>query len=233
MATKAAKKKAPAKAAKKQTSGTGAGMQQSQLMKLFEDELKDIYWAEKALTKALPKMAKNATSPELVEALQNHLQETEGQIERLEQVFEILGKKASAKKCEAMAGLIKEGEEIMGDTEKGAMRDAGIISAGQKVEHYEIASYGTLRTFAQVLGLDDAAELLEETLNEEKAADETLTGVAESAVNVEAAEKEDGEEDEEEEDESDDTEEDDDDSEEEDEEEEEDKPAPRGQAKRK
>lgn len=230
MATKAAKKAAPKGAKKpagknaKPAAGKGAGMQQSQLMKLFEDELKDIYWAEKALTKALPKMAKNATSPELVEALQNHLQETEGQIERLEQVFEILGKKATAKKCEAMAGLIKEGEEIMADTEKGAMRDAGIISAGQKVEHYEIASYGTLRTFAQVLGLEEAAELLEETLNEEKAADETLTGVAESAVNVEAAQKEEGEEDDEEED---------DDSEEEEDEEEDYKPAARGQAKRK
>ena len=119
------------------------GMPSSQLMKLFEDELKDIYWAEKALTKALPKMAKNATSPELIEALQNHLGETEKQVEKVEKVFELLGKKAVAKKCEAMAGLIKEGDEIMKDTEKGPQRDAGIISAGQKVEHYEIASYGT------------------------------------------------------------------------------------------
>jgi ferritin-like metal-binding protein YciE len=140
------------------------GMDESKLMKLFEDELKDIYWAEKALTKALPKMAKNATSPELVEALENHLQETEGQIAKLEEVFEILGKKAVAKKCEAMAGLIKEGDEIMKEADKGAMRDAGIISAGNKVEHYEIASYGTLKTFATVLGLEDAAEILNEIL---------------------------------------------------------------------
>jgi len=165
------------------------GMESSQLMKLFEDELKDIYWAEKVLTKALPKMAKNATSQELVDAIENHLTETEEQISRLEQVFEIIGKKAVAKKCEAMAGLIKEGEEIMSDCEEGAMRDAGIISASQKIEHYEIASYGTLRTFAEVLGLTDAAELLEQTLNEEKTADETLTEVATSAINVQAAQE--------------------------------------------
>jgi ferritin-like metal-binding protein YciE len=165
------------------------GMDESKLMKLFEDELKDIYWAEKALTKALPKMAKNATSPELVEALENHLQETEGQIAKLEEVFEILGKKAVAKKCEAMAGLIKEGDEIMKEADKGAMRDAGIISAGNKVEHYEIASYGTLKTFATVLGLEDAAEILNEILEEEKKADMTLTQIAESTINVQAAEE--------------------------------------------
>lgn len=128
--------------------GTGSGMQSSQLMKLFEEELKDIYWAEKALTKAIPKMIKNATSEELVEALENHLAETGKQVQRVEQVFEILGKKASAKKCEAMAGLIKEAEVIMEECKQGAMRDAGIISAAQKVEHYEIASYVTLRQFA-------------------------------------------------------------------------------------
>lgn len=195
-------KKAPAKGSKTPAKGSKAPgsngtIKQSQLMKLFEDELKDIYWAEKALTKALPKMIKNATAPELVEALQNHLEETEGHVTRAEQVFEVLGKKATAKKCEAMAGLIKESEEIMSDTEKGAMRDAGIISAGQKVEHYEIASYGTLRTFAETLGLTEAVELLEETLNEEKAADEKLTEVAESSINMEAAgEDEDEEEDE-------------------------------------
>lgn len=169
-------------------------MERSLLMKLFEDELKDIYWAEKALTKALPKMAKNASSPELVEAIENHLTETEGQIAKVEQVFELLDKKAVAKKCEAMAGLIKEGEEIMKDTEKGPQRDAGIISAAQKVEHYEIASYGTLRTFAQTLGLDDAATLLEEILEEEKNADSTLTDIAVSTINVEALEEEEAEE---------------------------------------
>lgn len=164
-------------------------VEESQLMKLFEDELKDIYWAEKALTKALPKMAKNATSDELVEAIENHLRETEDQIKKLERVFELIGKKAVAKKCEAMAGLVKEGEEIMKNTEKGAMRDAGIISAGNKVEHYEIASYGTLKTFAQVLGQDEAAEILSEILEEEKNADATLTQIAESTINVEAAEE--------------------------------------------
>ncbi len=162
----------------------------SQLEKLFEDELKDIYWAEKALTKAIPKMIKNATSQELIDALQNHLGETEEQISRLEQVFELVGKKAVAKKCEAMAGLLKEGEEIMEATEEGAMRDAGIILAGQKVEHYEIATYGTLRTFASIMGMNEAADLLETTLNEEKAVDEKLTEVAEAAINLEAAETE-------------------------------------------
>ncbi len=165
-------------------------MESSQLMKLFEDELKDIYWAEKALTKAIPKMIKNATNAELKEALQNHLSETEEQVSRVEQVFELLGKKVVAKKCEAMAGLIKEAEEIMEDCEEGAMRDAGIISAAQKVEHYEIASYGTLRTFAETLNLTDAAELLEATLKEEKAADEKLSEIGTTVVNVEAVHEE-------------------------------------------
>ena len=180
--------KAKSNGIKKENSN--AGMQSSQLMKLFEEELKDIYWAEKALTKAIPKMIKNATSEELIEALENHLAETEEHVVRVEQVFEILGKKATAKKCEAMAGLIKEAGEIMEECEAGAMCDAGIISAGQKVEHYEIASYGTLRQFAETLGLDDAAALLQATLDEEKAADEKLTEVAVYAVNVDASEEE-------------------------------------------
>lgn len=167
---------------------TIAPMQSTQLMKLFEDELKDIYWAEKALTKAIPKMVKKATSPELKEALEDHLEQTQEQISRVEMVFEILDKKATAKKCEAMEGLIKEGEEIMEDAEEGAMRDAGIISAGQKIEHYEIASYGTLRQFAKTLGLTKAVSLLEATLNEEKAADVLLSEVAQS-INFEAAEE--------------------------------------------
>ena len=166
------------------------GMQSSQLMKLFEDELKDIYWAEKALTKAIPKMIKNATSQELIDALTNHLSETEGQVTRVEKVFASIGRNAVAKKCEAMDGLIKEAAEIMESCDEGAMCDAGIISAGQKVEHYEIASYGTLRQFAETLSLPDVVELLEATLNEEKAADEKLSEVAMSAVNVEAAEEE-------------------------------------------
>jgi ferritin-like metal-binding protein YciE len=164
-------------------------IEESKLMKLFENELKDIYWAEKTLTKAIPKMVKNATSDELVEALENHLQETEGQVARLEKIFDIIEKKPVAKKCEAMAGLVKEAEEIMKESEKGAMRDAGIIAAGQKVEHYEIATYGTLRTFAQTLGLDDVVTLLEDTLEEEKGADEKLTQVAESTINMEAMEE--------------------------------------------
>jgi len=172
----------------------------SGLHELFEDMLKDIYWAEKALTKALPKMAKKATSEELVNALEEHLAVTQEQVARVEQVFEAIGKKPQAKKCLAMEGLIKEGEEIMGETE-GVVRDAGIIAAAQKIEHYEIASYGTLCAFAKTLGEEEAVDLLEQTLEEEKEADETLTTVAESAVNLEAADEEGDEEEEEEEEE--------------------------------
>ncbi|MBL7841797.1 MAG: ferritin-like domain-containing protein [Cyclobacteriaceae bacterium] len=161
----------------------------SQLGKLFEDELKDIYWAEKALAKALPKMAKKATSEELVEAIETHLEETEEHVNRCEKIFKLLGKEPRGKKCEAMEGLINEAESIMEDTEEGVMRDAGIISAAQKVEHYEIASYGTLRTFAETLGLQEAVELLEATLNEEKKTDEMLTELAVSNINQEAAEE--------------------------------------------
>ena len=159
-------------------------------MELFEDSLKDIYWAEKALTKALPKMMKKATSPELAKAISDHLGETEAQVTKLEEVFESIDKKAQAKKCEAMAGLIKEAEEIMSEADEGAMRDAGIIAAGQKVEHYEIATYGTLTTIARTLGLNHAAKLLHEILEEEKAADEKLSEVAESTINLKAAEEE-------------------------------------------
>jgi ferritin-like metal-binding protein YciE len=178
------KKSAPAKkiAAK---SGAAAGLRD-----LFEDSLKDIYWAEKALTKALPKMSKNATSEDLVAAIDEHLEVTKEQVSRLEEVFRLLDKKPTAKKCEAMEGLIKEGESIMEDTEEGVVRDAGIIAAAQKVEHYEIATYGTLVAHAKILGLDEAAEILETTLDEEKEADGTLTKVAESSINIEAAEEE-------------------------------------------
>ncbi len=162
----------------------------SVLSKLFEESLKDIYWAEKALTKAIPKMIKNATSEELIEALENHLQETEVHVTRLEEVFASIDKKATAKKCDAMEGLIKEAEGIMEESEEGPMRDAGIIAAGQKVEHYEIATYGTLRQFAETLKLDQAVELLATTLAEEKAADEKLSEVAVYAVNIDAAEEE-------------------------------------------
>jgi len=156
------------------------------LRDLFEDELKDIYWAEKELTNAIPKMIKNATSEELIEALTSHLKETKNQVDRLQQVFESVNVKAQEKKCEAMAGLVKEAIEIMESTAKGAVRDAGIISAGQKVEHYEIATYGTLASFARILGEDEAASLLEETLNEEKAADEKLSEISD-AINLDAA----------------------------------------------
>lgn len=176
------------KAAQKKESNSLKKMQSSQLMKLFEDELKDIYWAEKALTKAIPKMMENATSEELIEALTSHLTETQEQINRVEQIFEILGQKGVAVKCEAMAGLMKEADEIMEACEIGSMRDAGIISAAQKIEHYEIATYGTLRQFAETLGLKEIATLLETSLNEEKEADVKLTEAAVSAINVEAAE---------------------------------------------
>lgn len=163
------------------------GIHSSQLFKLFEDELKDIYWAEKALTKAIPKMIKKATSDELIEALTAHLAETEEHVKRVEQVFESINKKPVAKKCEAMTGLIKEAGQIMESCEEGPMCDAGIIAAGQKVEHYEIASYGTLRQFAETMDLAEATELLEQNLNEEKAANEKLSEVAVSVVNMAAA----------------------------------------------
>lgn len=183
------KKTETKKKASKKKSSENETIQHSALLELFENALKDIYWAEKALTKALPKMAKNATSTELVEAIETHLEETEAQVKKVEQVFALLDKKPVAKKCEAMAGLIKEGEEIIQDTEKGPQRDAGIIAAAQKVEHYEIASYGTLRTFAETLGLNEAATILEEILEEEKNADQILSEVAVSTINVEALEE--------------------------------------------
>lgn len=179
--------------AKKQTNGSAEpkasyGIEESKLQKLFEDSLKDIFWAEKALASALPKMASKASSPELVKAIEKHTSETEGQVERLEKVFELLGKNARGKKCEAMEGLIKEGKTIMEETDEGAMRDAGIIAASQKIEHYEIATYGTLCTYAEMLGLDKAAKLLASILEEEKATDETLSKVA-RGINLKASEE--------------------------------------------
>ena len=189
----AAKPAAKSSSTKKTTASDGTVKAKSNaadgLRSLFEDSLKDIYWAEKALTKALPKMAKNATSPELVNAIDSHLAETEEQIARLEKVFQAIGKKAVAKKCDAMEGLIKEGEGIMEETEKGVVRDAGIIAASQKVEHYEIATYGTLYAFATTLGETEAAELLAATLAEEKNADVTLTEIALATINIEAADQ--------------------------------------------
>jgi ferritin-like metal-binding protein YciE len=159
------------------------------LRDLFIDSLKDIYWAEKALTKALPKMAKNATSENLISAINDHLAVTQEQVARLEKVFSLVGEKAVAKKCDAMEGLIKEGEGIMEETEVGPVRDAGIIAASQKIEHYEIATYGTLAAFATTLGEDDAVLLLEKTLAEEKEADTLLTEAAYNTINFDANEE--------------------------------------------
>ena len=164
-----------------------SSMQSSQLMKLFEDGLKDIYWAEKALIKNISKMSKNATSIKLSEALDNHLEETYQHVERLDEVFQVIDKKAVGKKCVAMEGLIDECVEIMESCEKGSMRDAGIIAGAQKIEHYEIATYGTLRQFAETLGLEKAVAVLSSTLEDEKSADETLSEVATSAINIDAS----------------------------------------------
>jgi ferritin-like metal-binding protein YciE len=158
------------------------------LRDLFIDGLMDIYWAEKALTKAIPKMIKNATDEDLVKALTDHLEVTKTHITRLEEVFAMIGEKATAEKCDAMEGLIKEAEGVMEETEMGPVRDAGIIAAAHKVEHYEIATYGTLCAFAATLGEDEAAATLEDTLIEEKEADEKLSEVAGATVNAEAAE---------------------------------------------
>ncbi|CAD0007414.1 YciE/YciF ferroxidase family protein [Flavobacterium salmonis] len=159
------------------------------LRELFVESLKDIYWAEKALVKALPKMAKNSTSENLITAINDHLEVTKGQVARLEQVFESVGEKATAKKCDAMEGLIKEGESIMEETQEESVRDAGIVAASQKIEHYEIATYGTLAAFAQTLGEQEALALLQQTLEEEKEADTLLTEAAYNNINFEASEE--------------------------------------------
>jgi ferritin-like metal-binding protein YciE len=154
------------------------------LKDLFEDSLKDIYWAEKALLKAIPKMVKNATSEHLKKALNDHFDQTHNHVNRLQEAFASMGKRAVGKKCDAMAGLIEEGEGIIEETEPGPVRDAGIIAACQKVEHYEIATYGTLAAFAKVLKEQKALLLLLETLAEEKMADELLTSIADTDLNT-------------------------------------------------
>ncbi|MCC8410766.1 ferritin-like domain-containing protein [Mucilaginibacter sp. UR6-1] len=160
------------------------------LLELFTDGIKDIYWAENHLVKTLPKMQKAATSNTLVAAIESHLEETKTHVSRLEQVFELLGEKVQAQKCDAMEGLAKEGEGIIESTEPGtATRDVGIILASQKVEHYEIATYGGLTQLAKTLGLDEVAELLYQSLTEEKAADQKLTDIAESDINYQAADE--------------------------------------------
>jgi len=153
---------------------------------LFHDTLKDIYFAEKKLVATLPKMAKAAQHPQLKKAFESHLKETEGHVQRLERVFAIIGNKPVSKTCDAIVGITKEGAEIIKDYKGSPALDAGLIGAAQAVEHYEISRYGTLRTWAEELGLRDAATLLETTLGEEKGADQTLTDIAESAVNLDA-----------------------------------------------
>jgi len=153
---------------------------------LYVDELKDLYNAEHQLLKALPKMAKAASSPELAEAFTDHLEETKGQIERLEKIFKKLDASPKGKKCKAMEGLIEEGKEVMEEDAEPAVMDAALIAAGQRGEHYEMAGYGCVRAFAKLLGYKDAAALLQETLNEEGAADKKLTKLAETVINAEA-----------------------------------------------
>jgi ferritin-like metal-binding protein YciE len=162
----------------------------NELKDLFIDEIKDLYNAEKQITKALPQMAKKAHSEELKEAFQEHLKETEKQIERLEKIFKELDLAPRGKKCEGMEGIISEGKDIMQEIENPDLLDAALIAAAQKVEHYEIASYGTVRTYAELLNMDNAANLLQETLDEEAAADEKLTSLATQGINQEAVEEE-------------------------------------------
>jgi ferritin-like metal-binding protein YciE len=160
----------------------------SKLKEFFVDQLKDIYWAEKKLVKTLPKLQEAATTSELKDAFSNHHQQTMIHVDRLERVFGILNEEVDSSKCPAMAGIIDEGEDIIDDTEEGtAQRDAGLIFAGQKAEHYEIATYGGLVTLAKTMGYNDAAEVLSQTLAEEKEADALLTEIAESKVNYQAS----------------------------------------------
>lgn len=184
MATKTSKKTAA-----KKNAGAGAG--DSLLQELFLDSIKDIYYAEKALVKALPKLKKAASSEQLSAAIQDHIEVTKGQVMRLEEVFEALGEKPRAKKCEAIEGLIKEAQSIIEDTDEGtSTRDVGLILAAQKVEHYEIASYGGLRQLASTLGYTEVEALLQQTLDEEKETDLLLTQIAENDINYEAATEE-------------------------------------------
>lgn len=157
-----------------------------ELREFFEDGLKDIYWAEKALVKSLPKIQKNATSEHLKGAVGNHLEETKDHVTRLEEVFRSIGKKAQAQKCDAMDGLLKEADGILKETKPGPVRDAAIIAAAQKVEHYEIATYGTLATYAKLLGHKTSLNLLLQTLKEEKNCDTGLTRLAKTEINLKA-----------------------------------------------
>ena len=162
-------------------------MEMDSLQELLVEEMRDLYSAENQLLKALPKMAKKASNAQLKRAFETHLRETEGQVQRLQKIFEKLGKKPTGKKCAAMEGLIEEGKEMMAEDMDDETMDAALISAAQKVEHYEIASYGTVRTWAQLLGDDQTARALQQTLDEEGKTDKLLTELAESTINIEAA----------------------------------------------
>jgi len=167
-------------------------MEHQALKELYIDELRDIYNAENQLVKALPKMAKTANSEELRTGFEEHLEQTRGHVQRLEQIFKALGEKPSGKKCKGMEGLVAEGQEMMGEDFEDDVMDAALISAAQRVEHYEIAGYGTVRTFANLLGEEEAAELLQQTLDEEGETDKQLSELAEGIVNEKAL-SEDGE----------------------------------------
>lgn len=190
-AAKPAAKKTPAKkSAATPAVDTGNAASDSMLLDFFCDELKDIYWAEKHLVKTLPRMSKAATSPELVKAFTVHLEETKEHVIRLEKCFELLDKKARAKKCDAMEGITEEGKGIIEDTEKGtATRDVGLVLAAQKVEHYEISTYGGLAQLARTLGKTEVAAILEKTLEEEKQTDSLLTKIAEESINYKASQE--------------------------------------------
>jgi ferritin-like metal-binding protein YciE len=162
-------------------------MSEKNLNALFLDTLKDIYYAEKQIYKSLPKMAKSASSDQLRNAFEKHHDETEGHIERLERIFELLGKPARGKKCDAIEGILDEGEEIMDEYKDAPALDAGLLAAAQAVEHYEISRYGTLKSWADKLGINEAVKLLDQTLAEEKKTDDTLSKIAVSAINAEAA----------------------------------------------
>jgi ferritin-like metal-binding protein YciE len=175
---------------KSRSKATPSKEEEGKLKELFHDEIKDIYWAEKKLVQTLPKLAKAATSEELRDAFTDHLEETKEHVTRLEQVFELLGEKAQAKKCDAMEGITEEGASVIEDTEEGtSTRDVALILAGQKAEHYEIATYGGLAQIAKTLGLNDIASILKTTLEEEKKADSTLNDLAEGSVNEQASEE--------------------------------------------
>ena len=170
--------------------GSKAKANHSKLEDFFHEEIKDIYWAEKKLVQTLPKMARAATSEDLKDAFTQHLAQTKEHVARLEQVFELLGHKPQAKKCDAMEGITEEGASVIEDTEVGtSTRDVALILAGQKAEHYEIATYGGLAQIARTLGHEDVAKILARTLQEEKKTDETLTRLAESSVNTNASEE--------------------------------------------